>query len=412
MDLLEWKSRRMSAYNASLTKEAILPIVQGYVDASTTQPSQMHDTEQQLLRISGQPGFAVSMAEILRDQHQQPYSVRQLAAIMLRRHVVETRWDINGTSEYETSGAEYPPLSDEEKQALRRIFMECIGDPTTRVRRLIAVLLGSIGGIDWPNMWPDMVNQLVQYVQNALQGMCSQSPQATPEQYFNLVDGALLALVSLAEQVGLEAVLRLNREVMPLVIKLLESDLSDTNMGRHFVLKIRGRAFHLAKSCVSSLKVPASVEGDEGQQAMQFINELRNPLCQILFTELRKPYADPNTDVFSQQQTLAILQCLLSEHPKAVQAAITTIVQELFQFLGRSRDPFVKQVVMGEDSGVGAGASAGDCGDEYDSEGEEHSLESLVEQALSAICTIVGSTSKQIRKTVSFTVFISIYARL
>eukprot|EP01138_Halocafeteria_seosinensis_P003383 gb/GECG01003459.1/.p1 GENE.gb/GECG01003459.1/~~gb/GECG01003459.1/.p1 ORF type:complete len:1172 (+),score=138.48 gb/GECG01003459.1/:1-3516(+) len=389
----------MTTQNGSLTKEAILPIVRGYVDASATQPSAMHETEQQLLRISGQPGFAVSMAEILRDQQRQPYSVRQLAAIMLRRHVVEARWDVNTTSGYAENGSEGAPLGEEEKGVLRRVFMECIGDPTRRVRSLIAVLLGSIGGIEWPDIWSDMVSQLVQYVQNSIQEICSNPAGGATEHYFNLIDGALLSLVSLAEQVGLEAVLRLNREVMPLVIKLLESDLSGTSMKLAFVLKIRGRAFHLARSCASSLKVPASVEGEEGKQAVQFIDELRNPLCRIIFTELRKTFNDPNTDVFSQQQALVILQCLLSEHPKAVQSAITTIVQELFHFLGSSRESFNRYVVLGEDSSDPAYGTMGETDDDYDSEGEEHSLESVIEQALSVVCTIIGSTSKQIRKT-------------
>lgn len=361
----------------SLTKEALLPIMQNYLTASASQPSTMQETQQQLLQYANQPGFAASMAEIVRDQQNQPSPVRQLAAIMLHRHVVEKRWDF-GPSEQDD---EVFPVSEDEKRVVREVLVQCIGDPVNRIRRQIAVLLGSIGGIEWPDVWPQLVQQIVGFMENASQR----------QDGLSVIDGSLLTLISLAEQAGLETVIRLNREVLPVALQIL-----DANLQSH---KLRGRTFHLLKSCVGSLKVPASVQGEESDHALQLIDELRVPLCRIIFTEIRKPYSR-DTDIPSQQHALSILQILIAEHPKSIEPAVTTIIQELFQFLGRMREPFCRYVLLGEVEEETEGSHTHEADHEYDSEGEEHNMETVIEQALSVVCTIVGCTSKKVRKTV------------
>jgi hypothetical protein len=166
----------MASQTARLLDEALSAFL------SAQRSEDVRAAEERIEELASQAGFASALVAYLepRPPPEVPRGVRRLAAVLLRRSVVERRW----ASATDAAGA----LPEPEKADVRRRLPPLLADPDGSVRALTAEALGKIGGIDFPRAWPDFVTGL-----RALVEAPTRAPSAQVHQWLS-ADGALLCL--------------------------------------------------------------------------------------------------------------------------------------------------------------------------------------------------------------------------
>lgn len=119
------------------------------------------EAEKQLTEWETQPGFFRTMAHIcvgtstMAKQTPPEVNVRWMAAVFLK----------NGINKYWRRGVRQE-LPTEEKQEIRHLLlMNFINEPIPQVLLQVAVLMSRIARFDFPNDWPNLLPELLKYLQ-------------------------------------------------------------------------------------------------------------------------------------------------------------------------------------------------------------------------------------------------------
>jgi hypothetical protein len=100
-----------------------------------------------------QPGFGITLLNIMLLQ-EVPYGLRQLAAVVLKKHVKE-HWT------FESPHFREPPVEDGEKAQIREMLPAGLSDSNSKLRTATAMAIAGIAKWDCPQQWPNLLPGLV-----------------------------------------------------------------------------------------------------------------------------------------------------------------------------------------------------------------------------------------------------------
>ena len=109
--------------------------------------------ESSLAQAAKQSGFGVALVQtVLQQLH--PEGTRQMAAVLLKRHVKE-HWA------EESKHFKQPVVSEAEKAAIRSQLPQGLADPLPKLRTAVSMAISAIAKWDLPDAWPGLLNLLM-----------------------------------------------------------------------------------------------------------------------------------------------------------------------------------------------------------------------------------------------------------
>ncbi|GAM22180.1 hypothetical protein SAMD00019534_053550 [Acytostelium subglobosum LB1] len=97
--------------------------------------------------------------------------LRQMAAVLLKKHIKE-HWS---------------DLESVERDKVKSLLSPALSDPSSKIRTAIAMCIGRVGSFEWPNQWPTLLDDLIKCI---VPPMCQDK---------NILSGALICLEILCD---------------------------------------------------------------------------------------------------------------------------------------------------------------------------------------------------------------------
>lgn len=163
---LSWQKKPHIAPSLSPVAKTCMSLTQAVFaalcDALLTDLAVRRAAEERVSSLSAQPGFVVSLVEVLLEP-QAEAAARQLAAVVLK-NFLRTHW-------CEAAVTFTPPLvSDHEKAAVRAALPRGLSDRVPRIRTAVGVAVATIAQWDWPDEWPSLMDELLRPLEAAAAG--------------------------------------------------------------------------------------------------------------------------------------------------------------------------------------------------------------------------------------------------
>ena len=137
----------MSQTNASA---AMISLLQSLLSSDA---AARRSGESDLAQASKQSGFALALVQTILQQEYDE-GVRQMAAVLLKRHVKE-HWAP------ESKHFRQPVVADNEKSVIRNHLPQGLADPLPKIRTGISMAIAAIAKWDLPDAWPELLNMLM-----------------------------------------------------------------------------------------------------------------------------------------------------------------------------------------------------------------------------------------------------------
>lgn len=167
-----------------------------------------HQAEGMLSKAAKREGYCVGLIAVL-QAGEQPVGVKQLAAVILRRHIQEN-WAPEDNLDENGGPSSSAQISDAEKVQVRALLPGSLADPNTRIQTAVGMAIAEIGKADCPHRWPELLPGLA----NAIT-----SGQNNP----TLVAGALRCLAMLIEDLSEIQVVEIAPIVLPELLQILHT---------------------------------------------------------------------------------------------------------------------------------------------------------------------------------------------
>jgi len=106
---------------------------------------------------SMQDGFALALISISQAA-EVPLGIRQLAAVLLRRHI-RKRW-----SQEAADDEEHRCISDSEKAQVRAMLPAGLADGNSRIQTAVSMAIAEVAKWDSSDQWPELIPGLVQTI--------------------------------------------------------------------------------------------------------------------------------------------------------------------------------------------------------------------------------------------------------
>ena len=138
----------MSQPNGS--SAAMISLLQSLLSSET---AARRSGESNLAQASKQSGFALALVQTILQQEYDE-GVRQMAAVLLKRHVKE-HWA------EESKHFCQPVVSDNEKSVIRTHLPQGLADPLPKLRTGVSMAVAAIAKWDLPDVWPELLSLLM-----------------------------------------------------------------------------------------------------------------------------------------------------------------------------------------------------------------------------------------------------------
>ncbi|KAF8870248.1 ARM repeat-containing protein [Mucidula mucida] len=180
--------------------------------------------EIKLSQLSAIPETSLALSQLVVSQDGD-MSLRQSATILLRKYVKE-RW-----SPYFQNFKGNAP-SPEIKNQVRQAVFQGLSDPNRKIRSLCALVLTSIANCDWPDEYPDLLNNLISLISSG-------SPDA--------VHGAMQVFTEFIKaDLTEDQILPVLRDLLPVLLSILGAT-------EHQSPLTRSRTISVFRQCTISL---------------------------------------------------------------------------------------------------------------------------------------------------------------
>ncbi|KAL0051329.1 hypothetical protein WJX82_005781 [Trebouxia sp. C0006] len=307
--------------------------------------------ELSLAQAAKQSGFGVALVQTIL-QPQYPEGVRQMAAVLLKRHVKE-HWA------EESKHFQQPVVSNDEKAAIRTHLLQGLADPLPKLRTAVSMAVSAIAKWDLPDAWPGLLNLLMKAV--------------TSKANQDLVDGGVRCLSLFADELGEE-------QVMQAVPVLLPELLSIVSNHKQYRPDIRRRAFVIVHSIINML---SNLSGQELKQ----VHSMLAPLLPPWFEQFGHVLGS-STDVQDvstwgiKLEALKLVQTFVQFFSKLVGPYLPPLMAQAWQLFVGSQ-PVYQHLVINNAPDLDA--------DQADEEGDNMDFESLMSQLFEVLITLVGN---------------------
>lgn len=283
-----------------------------------------------------------------------PYGVRQLAAVVLKKHIRE-HWT------FESPHFREPPVEDGEKSRIRELLPNGLNDSNSKLRTAVAMAIAGIAKWDCPQAWPALLPGLLHAI--------------TEKRDVNLVNGAVRCLSMFVDELGEEQVLQITPTLLPELLLLVRHE--------GYGQQLQRRALSILHCLLGVLHMMAGSHLGE-------VKAMVAGLAADWFPEFAKILATPlgAQDVGGwgvKMECLRVMVLLVSSFSKLCAPHLPAALQLAWQQYGGALPQYQALAVEGEEEEAA----------DVDSEGGSIDLESLLSQLMEFLLTIVGNRRYQ-----------------
>ncbi len=373
----------MAAASGSIPADLAQQVSHCMSQLALPNPPDLKAVEQTLVALAKLPGFGQAMATIVSDQ-QANAQQKNLAAILLRELSVGKYWVLDPDTSF--------IVPDAEKAAIRQVIVNGLLSSISVVRIQSATAIAHIGSMDWPEQWPGLLEQLLQWASG-------NAPVSEGEMRNLVIDGALRTLVYFTEHIGSDHIIAASSTILPVILRVWQ-DVSalDTVLRCKFATKV----IAIVQGLLSAL-APLAHARDPNAQAL--VKEIIPQALSVAGTPLSLPQLTPSA-CRVKQAVLDLLGCVLEHFAKALDAHALPLVQSLVSFIARVGAAYERVDVAGGEVGQSLSGGAmheeivqGDqASPDYDSEHSEQSLNAVSMHATGLLVRLITAPNRKLSK--------------
>ncbi|XP_052680706.1 importin-9-like [Crassostrea angulata] len=290
--------------------------------------------EEQVKALEVTEEFGVHLAELTVDT-QGPLAIRQLSSVLLRQYV-DAHWYKHGDKFRE------PEVPEQAKAEIRRILPVGLKESISKVRSSVAYAVSAIAHWDWPEVWPELFQIL-------MQALTSGDP--------NAVHGSMRVLSEFTQDVTDTQMGHVAPVILPEMYKIFLH--ADT-----FGIRTRSRAVSIFNVCAAMIATMAEIQrGIAKQLLFPFIPQFTQAFIQALQVP-----DGLTSDSGLKMEIVKAITTLVKNFPKLMSQYINDILPPIWLIFTQSADFYVRTVVN----------SLEESDDPVDSDGEVLGFESLV----------------------------------
>ncbi|XP_041347809.1 importin-9-like [Gigantopelta aegis] len=302
--------------------------------------------------------FGVHLAEITIDTCGL-LAVRQLASVLLKQYV-EAHWSQHSDK------FRSPETIDAAKQHIRELLPQGLYESVSKVRTSIAYAMSAIAHWDWPEVWPDLFDILM---------------QALTSGNTNAVHGAMRVLSEFCQDVTDTQITHVAPIILPEMYKIFIA--ADT-----FGIRTRGRAVHIFNICAGMIATMSELQKGV---AKQLLFPILPQFTEALVQGLQMP--DGHTsDSGLKMEIVKSITTVVKSFPKTMGQYLPQILPSIWTIFTQSSDVYIRTVVNNTD----------EADDPVDSDGDILGFENLVYSVFEFVHALIESS--KFRSTVKKTV--------
>eukprot|EP00040_Diaphanoeca_grandis_P018433 m.96912 g.96912 ORF g.96912 m.96912 type:complete len:1028 (+) comp26938_c0_seq1:24-3107(+) len=303
--------------------------------------------------------FGEVVVRVLSDQRLD-VGVRQLTGVVLRQYI-DAHWVMFGENDEKFT----PPLVPAEvKVSIRTLLLAILGDPSPRIRSIVAHVISTIAQWDWPEEWPDLFLTLATALD--VGDGC-------------FVHGAMRVLTEFVEEVTETQLPVIVPVLMPQLIKIF-------GQGQARDIRTRSRAVEILSNFVRKV-AEIDAAAPEGQSVSGHLESFLPDWLKLFVSALE-----------SSDASLVDIG-MKTDIQKAIVLLVETYPKQMAPYVGPLLVPIWKILVGQLESYVAIHINASDTEDEIVNEdGEVLGAEALVAQIFEMIRLLTESNRAEYRK--------------
>lgn len=311
--------------------------------------------ESDLAQASKQSGFALALVQTILQQEYDE-GVRQMAAVLLKRHVKE-HWAP------ESKHFRQPVVAGNEKSVIRNHLPQGLADPLPKIRTGISMAIAAIAKWDLPDAWPELLNMLMTAV--------------TTKESQILVDGGVRCLSLLADELDEE-------QVMQAVPVLLPELLTIVTNNEQYRPELQRRALVILHSIINML---SNLSGQELKQ----VHSLLAPMLPPWFAQFARILGS-SADIQEaaswglKLEALKLVQTFVQFFSKLVAPHLPPLMAQAWHLFLASQ-PVYQHLVINNTPDLES--------DQADEDGDNMDFESLISQLFEVLITLISNRRYQ-----------------
>lgn len=272
--------------------------------------------ENALEQLSHQPGFALSLATITTSENDSiPLHMRQLAGILLKKHVKKYWNTVNDPSKI--------VISPQEKQVLKENLPKTLGSKSSKISTTVAMIIAEIASFDFPEQWSDLLSVLIQQFENAKTNK-------------HLAYGSLKCLSLVAEHFGDRQVEVLFPNLFPYVMNIANN--------QYFSANIRAKALIIASELINLLGM-LKMEFEEGSITM--IKSTIPETLRIVLPIISQPSKSVDEDCSLKMASVKVIMSIIKYFSKELTGEyFNQILQSFMSSLISEYSTYVKYLIF------------------------------------------------------------------
>lgn len=327
-----------------------LELVQCLSATLSPDASLRHQAENCLVAWSKHDGYSLRLIGVVQSADPHAADVRQLAAVVLRRHI-QKHWALENIEPGSVQ------ISDAEKTQVRALLPASLAEPNGRIQTAVGMSIAEIGKSDCPHAWPELLPGLVSAVSN----------KSNP----HLVAGAVRCLALLVEDLSEEQVVEMAPVVLPELLQIVQSEGVPVSLRRWSLV--------IFKTCLGALELTYK----QSPECAQIVQQALPPWLQTIAVILDGPTTADAPLIWGVKfEALGSLVRAVRAFSKVAAPHMAPILSSCWG-LFTSCGPLYDQLVVrgdGDDAGV-----------EEDTSLERVTFSDLVSQLFELLLTVLGN---------------------
>ncbi|GMH34505.1 hypothetical protein BSKO_02339 [Bryopsis sp. KO-2023] len=299
--------------------------------------------ESRLESVKNTPGYGVALVKVVLAK-EIPEGTRHLAAVLLKQDV-KRHWQ-----------DEAPFVNDADKRTIRELLAQALSDPSSKLRTAVGVAIATIAGFDWPENWPHLLGVLTTAIKE----------RKDP----NLVQGALRCLSMFASDIDDQQL----ATVLPVLLPELRIIAS---LGGNDEEQMKRRSISIVYGFLQSLAV---MSGIYPQETQALIEPHVGSWMEVFLSILTAPITLKDMDHWGVViETVKCTIQFLVNFPKLMSSYTELIMKSACSLLLSSFPMFSSEIISQEVEDA-----------EFDSDGDNTDLQTLVSQIFELVQTLIG----------------------
>lgn len=253
------------------------------------------------------------------------FGIRQMGSVLFKQYV-ESHWNKNSEKFKE------PEVRDEVKQQIKMRLPVGLADPSSKIRLIVAYSVATIAQWDWPELWPELLNILMSYLNG------SGSPNNAID--LNAVHGSLEALTEIVQEVTDIQMPQVAPAVLPQMYKIFIDP-------QNYSINLRKMSVEIFTGLVTVIAEMSEYDSTAGKKYLfPYMNDFM--LAMVKALSMNAADAANLVDNALRSEIIKALTALLKSYPKKIVPAIEQILTQVWSCLVQSSEIYSNKVVNSE----------------------------------------------------------------